>query len=177
MKKRHVLSLMLAMLCSVQLQAAEEWYETKLLEDGDTLVVLANGEALRVQLLGVDAPEDKANPKLERDLQRTDLTAESLLKLGRQASDHLQRLVAGGEVMLQGDLSARDKYGRTPMVVINKQGRSLNDAMLEDGYAMVAGRSSAADSDVQRWLQMEQSAVTARRGLWSDDAAIRWRGK
>jgi micrococcal nuclease len=177
MKKRHVLSLIAVMLGSAQLCAADNWYGVKALEDGDTLVVMDNDQELRVQLLGIDAPEDMANPKLERDLQRTGLEAESLLKLGRQSTVHLQQLVGESEVKLQGDLNARDRYGRVPMIVLNKEGKSLNDAMLEDGYAMVAGRTSAAASDVQRWQQMEQSAVSAKRGFWGDDAAIRWRGK
>ncbi len=177
MKKRYVLTLMAAMLSSTQLQAGNETYEIKALEDGDTLVVLANGEELRIQLLGIDAPEDTDNPKLQRDLQRTGLEAESLLKLGRQATRHLQLLVGEGDVTLQGDLSARDRYGRVPMLVLNKDGRSLNDAMLDDGYAMVSGRTSATASEVQRWQQMEQASVAAGRGLWGDDAAIRWRGK
>ena len=177
MKKRYALTLMAAMLCSTQLQAGNETYEIKALEDGDTLVVLANGEELRIQLLGIDAPEDTANPKLERDLQRTGLEAESLLQLGRQSTVHLQQLLGESEVSLQGDLNAQDRYGRVPMIVFNKQGKSLNDAMLEDGYAMVGGRTSATASDVQRWQQMEQSAVSAKRGFWGDDAAILWRGK
>lgn len=177
MKKRYALAMTVAMLGSAQLQAADEWYPIKALEDGDTLVVLANGEELRIQLLGIDAPEDTANPKLQRDLQRTGLEAESLLKLGRQATTHLQQLVGEGEIKMQGDLDTRDRYGRVPMVVLNKEGRSLNDAMLEDGYAMVAGRTSAAAADIQRWQQMEQSAVSEKRGIWSDDAAMHWRGK
>lgn len=177
MKKKYALTLMTAMLCSTQLHAADNWYGVKMLEDGDTLVVMANGADLRIQLLGIDAPEDTANPKLERDLQRTGLEAETLLKLGRQATAHLQQLVGKAEVKLQGDLTAKDRYGRVPMVVLNKQGRSLNDAMLEDGYAMVAGRTSAAAADIQRWQEMEQSAVSERRGIWSDDAAVYWRGK
>jgi len=177
MKNQLVLTLMVAMFGSAQLHAADDWYGVKALEDGDTLVVMANGEELRIQLLGIDAPEDTANPKLERDLQRTGLEMETLLKLGRQATAHLQQLVGEAEVKLQGDLTARDRYGRVPMVVLNKQDRSLNDAMLEDGYAMVAGRTSATATEVQRWQQMERSAVAARRGIWADDVAIRWRGK
>ncbi|MEJ1343607.1 MAG: hypothetical protein RPU14_16295, partial [Candidatus Sedimenticola sp. (ex Thyasira tokunagai)] len=39
-------------------------------EDGDTLVVKIKGEEKRVQLLGIDAPEDVENPKFTKDLQR-----------------------------------------------------------------------------------------------------------
>ena len=177
MKKISVLSLIVALLGGAQLQAEDKLYEIKTLEDGDTLVVMASGEELRIQLLGIDAPEDMPNPKLERDLQRTGLDAESLLKLGRQSTAHLQQLVGEGEVILQGDLSAKDRYGRVPMIVLNKEGRSLNDAMLDDGYAMVAGRTSATAAEVQRWQQKEQAAVAAERGFWGDDAAILWRGK
>ena len=177
MKKRHVLSLIAVMLGCAQVQAGDETYAVKALEDGDTLVVMVNGEALRIQLLAVDAPEDTTNPKLQRDLERTGLQETSLLNLGKQATAHLQQLVGEGEVILQGDLDAKDRYGRVPMVVINQQGRSLNDAMLEDGYAMVSARTSAKASEVQRWQQMEQSAVSAGQGFWGDDAAISWRGK
>jgi len=177
MNKRYALILATAMLGGAQLHAADGWHRIKALEDGDTLMVSANGEDLRVQLLGIDAPEDTINPKLERDLQRTGLEAESLLRLGRLATAHLRQLVGEGEIKMQGDLNARDRYGRVPMVVLNKEGRSLNDAMLEDGYAMVAGRTSAGLSDIQRWQQMEQSAVTEKRGIWGNEAAMLWRGK
>ena len=177
MKARYALVLTAAISGGAPLGAADEWYAVGAIEDGDTLLVAVEGENLRIQLLGIDAPEDTPNPKLERDEQRTGVDTESLLGLGRQATNHLRTLVGGGEVRMQGNLQARDRYGRVPMVVFNREGRSLNEAMLEDGYAIVAGRTSASAEDVQRWRQMEQSAVSAKLGFWGEDAAIRWRGK
>lgn len=41
------------------------------IEDGDTLVAVIGGSRERLQLAGIDAPEDSDNAKLQRDLTRT----------------------------------------------------------------------------------------------------------
>ena len=57
------------------------------IEDADTLLVEVAGVSYRVQLPDIDAPENTANPKLQRDIERTGLDAEALLALGRQADE------------------------------------------------------------------------------------------
>lgn len=149
-------------------------------EDGDTLIVELDGRTERVQLMGIDAPEDKGNAKLQRDLERTGLEAEALLLIGKAATEHLQALVdRGGPFALTYDPTRRDRYGRLLAEVSGAGAGSLNIAMLEDGYAVVLllDDAQAAADDPRRALQRE--AVATRRGLWGDhrETALAWRGK
>ena len=65
-------------------------------EDGDTVLIVIEGEEQRVQLTGIDAPEDTDNPKLQRDMQRTGLERERLLVLGQLSREYLRRLTKIG---------------------------------------------------------------------------------
>ena len=58
-------------------------------EDGDTLLITFPDGVRRVQLSGIDAPEDKENPKFAVDLKRTALAKDTLLELGATATGHL----------------------------------------------------------------------------------------
>ena len=139
-----------------------------------------DGGAQRLQLLGIDAPEDVANPKLHRDRQRTGLDADTLIALGQTATRHLQSLVPPGQtVTLQGDLKKRDKYGRVPVIAANRDGRLLNEAMVEDGYAVVLDRYPLDDEFRDRLRRHEKTAVARERGLWGTHraATLAWSGR
>lgn len=138
-------------------------------EDGDTLLVMLEGKPARIQLAGIDAPEDRPNPKFNLDLKRTGLPAETLLELGRHATAHLRGLAPPGTtVLLEGDLAARDKYGRIALEVKLPDGRSLNEAMVADGYA----RALHAPA----YVPLQEEAVKSGRGIWGEapDAARSW---
>ena len=160
--------------------SAEHGYRVLSIEDGDTLLVEMDGRAQRLQLLGIDAPEDVANPKLHRDQQRTGLDAGTLLALGQAATRHLGSLVPRGQtLMLEGDLGKRDKYGRVPVIASNPDGRVLNEAMVQDGYAVVLGRNLADGRFRDRLRRHEETAVAQGRGLWGTHqaAALAWSGR
>ncbi len=150
------------------------------IEDGDTLVVEMNGETRRIQLLGIDAPEDVPNPKLQRDQQRTGLDTDSLLGIGQAATRHLKSLIAPGQtVKLEGNLRKQDKYGRIPAIAYDHRGRSLNEAMVEDGYAVVLDRYPLQRGLRDRLKAMQQTAIAERRGLWGAHraVAVAWSGQ
>ncbi len=160
--------------------SAEHGYRVLSIEDGDTLLVEMDGRAQRLQLLGIDAPEDVANPKLHRDQQRTGLDADTLLALGRAATRHLESLIAPGQmVKLQGDLRKRDKYGRIPAIAYDQNGRALNDAMVADGYAVVLGRYPLDAETRDSLRRHEKRAIAEGRGLWGTypAATIAWSGR
>jgi micrococcal nuclease len=139
-------------------------------EDGDTLVVNLKGEETRIQLQGIDAPEDAANPKLKVDMKRTSLAADALLPLGEAATAHLKFLVKPGErVVFSGTADARDRYGRLPGEILTRDGLSLNAAMVADGYARVL-QGSQTPAELQQRLQMAwEVARQKRKGLWSSN--------
>ncbi|MCB1856725.1 MAG: thermonuclease family protein [Gammaproteobacteria bacterium] len=164
--------LLIWLLLSTHLVAASQSYAVLDIEDGDTLILEVDGQPVRVQLLGIDAPEDTDNPKLHRDLQRTGLEASQLLELGHRATRHLRGLAPPGTtVSLIGDITQRDKYGRLPAILMPHDGPSLNTAMVEDGYAIPLSAYPLDDTLEKRLVELESEAINNRRGLWQDDLA------
>ena len=84
-------------------------------EDADTLLMQVAGASYRIQLPGIDAPESVMNPKLQRDIGRTGLSADTLLPLGQAAVTGLQQLLPSFQpYRLVFDPEVKDRYGRTP---------------------------------------------------------------
>ena len=155
-------------------QAQAQEYTVESIEDGDTITVInRDGESMRIQLSGIDAPEDTENAKLELDIKNKGLSKESLLEIGELATSFLKSEVAAGqEVTLQGDLSQRDKYGRTPAIVINEKGRSLNLLMVMEGYAILLTRYPLEESFKAALEEAQQHARSSNSGLWKSHPEI-----
>ncbi len=155
-------------------------YNVVSVEDGDTIILSINGKNERVQLKGIDAPEDTENPKLKVDLKRTGLDKEQLLTIGKQATQYLQSLIylSKNQVSLWADLKQRDKYGRIPVVVFDKDGMPLNHKMIEEGYAIML-KNPSLEENLSNALQINQKkALLNRAGLWRShrNTMIQWSG-
>ncbi len=175
--RNFVLLLGAGCLCMAAVAAEGQRYKLQKIEDGDTLVVELAGGPERIQLAGIDAPEDTPNPKLQRDAQRTGLSEDVLLSIGDVSTSHLKRLVSPGQqVMLSGNLNRRDKYGRISLVVMDDQGNSLNEKMVADGYAVVLNRYPLDSAFRDQLKQKESEAIKQKRGLWGEyrEIAMRW---
>jgi len=177
--KQHILLLVsLIALSPIALSQEGTRYPLVAVEDGDTITIQVDGEIKRLQLAGIDAPEDQANPKLTRDLERTGLSADTLLALGNAATAHLKQLILpGDEVEVAGDLAASDRYGRIP-VFVYKDKHSLNAAMVTDGYAIVLQQSSIAQEIKAELSALQLRAQSEKRGLWGshDSETFSWSG-
>ncbi len=117
--------------------------------DGDTVEVLnAAQDPERVRLGGIDAPE-KAQP------------------FGTQSKQHLADLAGGQAVIVEW--KKRDRHGRVVGTLL-RDGRDLGLQMVREGYAWWYRAFAEEQSPVDRVLYAaaEQSARTARRGLWAD---------
>ena len=149
-------------------------------EDGDTILAHLNGKPERLQLIGIDAPEDTDNAKLQRDLKVTGLDVQILLSLGHDATTHLRSLVQQGDSLrVSGLFDQRDRYGRIPVVAVDQAGRSLNELMVQEGYA-IAMRRGEIEVELKARLQtLESEAIAERRGLWgkAHEAALAWSGR
>jgi micrococcal nuclease len=169
--------LMLGPLCTAN--AGPQSFEVEKVEDGDTLVVYLQGSLVRLQLSGIDAPEDTDNAKLKRDIKVSGLSPEALLALGAEATRYLAALVKpGDQVRVEEALGQPDRYGRIPVMVYDSSGRAINDAMVADGYAVVL-RFGEMDAELKARLEgMEAEAIAARRGLWGEKRAdaLAWGG-
>jgi micrococcal nuclease len=134
-------------------------------EDGDTLLIELDGVEQRLQLIGIDAPEDSDNPKLQRDMARTGLEAQALLELGVQATEYLRRLTRLGKpYTLYYAPGQRDRYGRLVGDLRDVRGRSLAEMVVAGGYAIAV--ANVAPEQAQRLQVLQQSAQQAPHGLW-----------
>lgn len=151
-------------------------------EDGDTLVVTLDGKSERLQLLGIDAPEDVDNAKHKRDVEQTGLGADALLVLGTQATAHLKGLVAAGQSLeVSGDFEKRDRYGRIDVLVrMAGAPESLNERLVADGYAVMLRSYPFKDDLGGRLEGLEEMALATERGLWAAEtraATLAWSGR
>lgn len=110
--------------------------------DGDSLVVAGR----EIRLEGIDAPEGR----------QTCMRGGASWPCGEAASRHLAELIDGRSVRCRS--SRADQHDRQ-LATCEAGGRSLNAAMVEDGYALAYGR----------YQDEEARARAARRGLWSGE--------
>jgi micrococcal nuclease len=121
--------------------------------DGDTIKVLLNGNVQGVRLTGIDTPET-VDPRKPVEC------------FGKEASLQLKELLDGTFVRLEADSvgDSVDKYGRL-LRYVYLDGRSINLAMIEDGYAYAY--TAYPFSKAAEFEKAEQAAKSNQRGLWS----------
>jgi len=164
---------------TTSLLAADHLYPLITVEDGDTLVVLIDKQATRIQLIGIDAPEDIPNPKYAKDMERTQLDPNRLLAIGKAASHQLVTLLGeNGRVRFDGDLGLKDKYGRLPARVLTEDGKSINKQMVGSGFAIAMKRGKTNSALKKILIEFEAEALLQKKGLWKIDseAMEKWSG-
>lgn len=153
--------------------AKKNSYKVESIEDGDTIVVDFKGKSQRIQLLGIDAPENTVNAKLNLDIRVKGLSKDSLLEIGSIATAHLKtQITAGQNIELQGDLSRPDRYGRIPAIVINEKGDSLNQLMVKNGYALLLTRFPLNSALKTSLDEAQKQAQKEKAGLWGSHAEL-----
>lgn len=118
--------------------------------DGDTIVVrLDDGTEERLRYIGIDTPE-KGRPHAE------------------EATRYNAGLVKGKTVLLEKDVSDRDRYGRL-LRYVYVEGVMVNALLVANGYANAA----TFPPDVKHsnhFLDLERSARENEIGLWQDSS-------
>ncbi|HEU5326401.1 MAG TPA: thermonuclease family protein [Candidatus Limnocylindria bacterium] len=125
--------------------------------DGDTVVVDLDGRRERVRYIGVDAPE-LANAE-------AGIAAECWGQEARQANE---RLVDDAEVLLERDVSDRDRFGRLLRHVWVSEDGGWRLAA-EELVAIGAVEARAYPPDTARDGELDRAERAARRdgrGLW-----------
>ena len=125
--------------------------------DGDTLVASAGGRTFYVRLLGIDTPET----------HRPDTPVECG---GPQASASMAALAPpGSAVRLETDPTQDrvDRYGRLLAYVWLADGRLLEQAQLESGWAMPYVFQGRPVMLFSRLAAAARTAHDARRGVWT----------
>jgi endonuclease YncB( thermonuclease family) len=119
--------------------------------DGDTITIGME----RIRLFGIDAPEGKQS-----------CTRDGLSWLcGQEAAKALREKVAGQ--IVKCDMRDHDRYGRTVAICYLK-GEDLNAWLVSEGWAL------AYKSFSHRYTTEEESARTAKRGLWAGEFLAPW---
>ncbi|MBN2403253.1 MAG: thermonuclease family protein [Spirochaetes bacterium] len=135
--------------------------------DGDTIVVVQNGNREKVRFIGIDAPESRVNDKTIKDSKRTDADVKTLIIQGKKATAFLKSVLRKGDfVTVEYDIQKRDKYGRILAYVFLPDGRMLNDLIIRSGYAYpltIPPNIKYAD----KFLQSYKYARDKKLGLWS----------
>ena len=117
--------------------------------DGDT-VKLETGESLRY--IGIDTPETK-HPSKEMEY------------FGTEASEFNTKLVFGQDIIVEFDVTKRDKYGRLLGYVFLPDGTFVNAELVKKGYAKVATFPPNVRYS-ELFLQLQAEAIRNERGLW-----------
>lgn len=135
---------------------AGEWLQVTDFIDGDTFIVDNGGEPERIRLLYVDTPE------IDHDSERNDSEP-----YGEEASAFTREMLEQSqEVRLTFDKERKDQYGRTLAIVELKDGRILNELLLEKGLAKVLiVEPNVKMENVYKGL--EQQAKHDMIGIWS----------
>ena len=115
--------------------------------DGDTILVLSEGEEVKVRLYCIDAPE-------------------LLQPYGRTAKDFLSRLLLGKNVKVKE--RGTDQYGRVLGEVFLNGGISVNEELVKSGMAWVYKKYCKIPS----YFALEKTARENRVGLWEDENPI-----
>ncbi len=137
--------------------------------DGDTFQCkLENGERIKVRLIGIDTPESRRNRKALRDAQRSGVTVEEIIRLGKKASAFTKRLIPPGTVVyLETDVQLHDRYGRLLAYVYLPDGRMLNEVLIQEGYATVYTVPPNVKY-AERFVELQKKAIEGKKGLWKE---------
>lgn len=124
--------------------------------DGDTIWAIVGGVEFRIRYVGMNTPELN---------EASAASSEPFAEMATQAN---ARLLAGGRLVLERDVSESDRYGRLLRdiwVEAGGQWTLVNLALVDEGYAQV----STFPPDVKyvdALLTAERAARAAGRGLW-----------
>jgi len=125
--------------------------------DGDTVVLRGEGPGplpsapTRVRLLQLDTPEVHGAQEC----------------FGPEASQRTQELLPlGASVRVQADVRLRDRYGRTLLLLWDAHGRSVQQALVHEGFARVL-HVRPNDLALEELTEVQDAAQQAGGGLWS----------
>ena len=121
-------------------------WSTKIVEvlDGDTLVVLRDGQRKEIRLYGIDCPEKDQD-------------------YGQQATALAAALVSGRNVEIEE--RNVDSYGRV-VGLVKVDGLLLNALIVENGFAWVY-RQYCKEQFCTGWMKSEKTARAQHKGIWA----------
>ena len=136
--------------------------------DGDTLKVFYLGSEESIRVIGIDTPESRVNKKTKRDAERSGLDINTIIAMGKRATEYVKSLVKPGDLItIEFDAQERDRYGRLLCYVYLSNGKMLNEEIVKAGYANVMTIPPNVKYE-DRFLKAYQEAREKDRGLWKE---------
>jgi micrococcal nuclease len=134
--------------------ALADYYPVDRVVDGDTIRVIIAGESVPVRLLGIDTPET-VHPRLP------------VQPFGPEATAFVREVTTGQTVVLEADITDRDRYRRLLRDVYLEDGRHLNLLVVQEGLATtLTVPPNVAYTDVLRAALA--GARSVHKGMWHD---------
>lgn len=105
--------------------------------DGVFLEDKISKKQFEVRFYGIDAPEINYCKKVKKDEKELQVPAALLIQLGFLSLNFLKNQISLGDecALVQEESNLVDKYGRQLGYVVLKDGRVLNEIMVQEGYA------------------------------------------
>ncbi len=159
----------------MQLEAKEQiiirtGFEVVKIVDGDGLIVknIITKKEEEIRLYGIDAPEIKRGDKLKQDERELHLPGSFLLILGYKSFDFLRNKIKPGRkvTLVQETSNLTDKYGRTLAYVILPNGKSINEILLENGFAKPYDKIYCEKLPIYQAISLK--AKSRKRGLFKE---------
>ena len=141
-----------------------EKFELQEVIDGDTIRINYNGKSEKVRLLLVDTPETNHETLGEQPY-------------GPEAKQFVKQLLEGQHtVYLEFDVSYRDKYKRLLAYVYTEDGISIQEQLLQNGFARVAYIYDPNTKHVDWFKSIQKTAQKSATGIWSVEDYVTNRG-
>jgi micrococcal nuclease len=137
--------------------------------DGDTYLIRYLGKEEKLRLIGIDTPETQANRKARKDMDRYEKDIKSMIELGNEARNFVNKLIpAGTKIRLEFDVQRRDQYGRLLAYVYLENGEMLNEKIIAEGYANPMTYPPNVKYH-QLFMIKYQDARYFKKGLWKKE--------
>jgi micrococcal nuclease len=149
-------------------------YEVVKIVDGDGLIVknIITKKEEEIRLYGIDAPEIKRGDKLIQDERELYLPGTFLLTLGYKSFGFLRNKIKPGTkvTLVQETSNLTDKYGRTLAYIILPNGKSINEILLENGFAKPYDKIYCEKLPIYQAISLR--AKSRKKGLFKEVAAF-----
>jgi len=129
--------------------------------DGDTIEF--NDRTCR--LYGIDTPETYYSSKLYNDSEMCQIDEDIIKKSGEKSKEFIENKLLNKNLKIK--LMGKDRYDRDICDVSFSNGINLNQQLVEEGYAIVWKDYIKDKTVLETYLEYENSAKQASKGLWN----------
>jgi len=133
------------------------------LSDADSLWIRMNGIKIKLNVAGIDAPEEFKSRKLRRESRRCHIAQKYIRKLGRIATNYAKSILSKGDVV-KIEIYKREEKGIYGLLFL-PDGQCYSEEMVRQGYACVSD-----DIERKRFYRLEKlfyEAKKNKKGLWN----------